>query len=84
VNRILSDARDWSSESILLNATYKVSNEFSITGYYYHLDFNGAVATTDTFGAYATGKMKVSDNVALNYRAEIASQERDSSEISTM
>ena len=55
------------TESVLVNAAYKVSDEMKVTGYGYLLADNA-----DTYGVALTGK--VDAGVKLSYRAEYAMQ----------
>lgn len=83
VNRIFADDRDWDSESVTLNGNWKVAESVSVTAYYYHLDFDGAIVTTDTFGGFVDGAVKVSDGFKVTYHLEYATQDVDNSTIST-
>jgi len=61
------DANSASTETVLLNAKYKVMDALSVTGYGYLVEDFG-----DTYGLALTGKPKLSDSMTLNYRAEYA------------
>ncbi len=57
------------TESVVLNASYKVSDPLKLTAYAYMLGSH-----SDTYGLSLTGVVPVSDGVKLNYRAEYAMQ----------
>ena len=60
----------------LLNATVKVNNDWTVTPYYYHLDYQDAGQfglSTGTFGVRATGSVAVGEN-SLALVGEFASQ----------
>ena len=57
------------TDSVFLNAKYKVSDKLTVTGYGYLIG-----STHDTYGVALTGKVPVSENLKLNYRAEYAMQ----------
>lgn len=57
------------TESVVLNASYKVSDPLKLTAYAYMLGSH-----SDTYGLALTGAVPVSDGVKLNYRAEYAMQ----------
>ncbi|HTI66265.1 MAG TPA: alginate export family protein [Caulobacteraceae bacterium] len=57
VNRILGEARDWDSDSHILNATYSLAEPLKLQGFLYALDFgNAPISSTKTWGAKASGK----------------------------
>jgi hypothetical protein len=57
VNRILGEARDWDSESHLLNVTYALAEPLKLQGFVYGLDFaNSAANSSLTQGVKASGK----------------------------
>jgi hypothetical protein len=75
VNRILGEARDWTGESHLLNATWSISEQLKLQGFYYGLEFdNSAVNSTETTGARATGKVWAG-LVQVAYGATFANQQ---------
>ncbi|OYW75847.1 MAG: hypothetical protein B7Z26_10900, partial [Asticcacaulis sp. 32-58-5] len=56
VNRILAEARDWDSQSHVLNATYSVSEALKLQAFDYALEFDNAAAnSTNTYGVRASG-----------------------------
>ncbi|MEA1916072.1 MAG: alginate export family protein [Campylobacterota bacterium] len=59
----------YDTNSVILNASYKVADELKITGYGYLLS-----SINSTYGASLTGKAKFGD-VKLNYRGEYAKQD---------
>ncbi|PHR56910.1 MAG: hypothetical protein COA44_07320 [Arcobacter sp.] len=71
VNTIFADGgpktNSASTETVLLNAKYKVMDALSVTGYGYLVEDFG-----DTYGLALTGSPKISDGLTLNYRAEYA------------
>ncbi len=69
INRIFADARDWDAESVLLNGSYMISPAVTLTSYYYHLDFDGAVVTTDTIGGFIEGGISASEDRHLSARS---------------
>ena len=74
VNAVKYEAKR-SSRDLLINVSYKVMPELKVTAYSYML---GTVH--DTFGIALTGKVGVSDDVKLSYRAEYATQSDPSME----
>lgn len=78
INRIFGSGPggEWDSNSHIFNGTWAGSPYANLTGYAYLLDFEDSspVNSTDTFGAYVTGKAKVNDDVTLGYRGEFAWQ----------
>jgi hypothetical protein len=57
VNRILGEARDWDSDSHLLNVTWSPAEALRLQGFVYALDFqNSAVNSSITTGVKAGGK----------------------------
>jgi hypothetical protein len=74
VNRILGEARDWKSDSHLLNATWSPIEAFKLQGFVYALDFkNSAANSTKTTGAKVTGKVWAG-LVQMTYNATYAKQ----------
>lgn len=74
VNRVLGEARDWDSDSHLLNVSYSLAEPLKLQGFLYALDFGAApVSSTKTWGAKASGKTWVS-LVQLAYNATWAHQ----------
>lgn len=73
VNRIFGDespAGDHNMDTVLLNAKYSFSDTSSLTGYFYGIDNEDALAfSTDTIGLRYIGKTG-----AFGYTAEIATQ----------
>lgn len=58
VNRILGEARDWDSDSHLLNATWSPAESLRLQGFVYALDFgNSAANSSITKGVKASGKL---------------------------
>lgn len=84
INRIFADARDLDASSVLLNATLKASEAASLTAYYYHLDFDDAIVTTDTLGGFVTGTFSGGKGVKFDYRAELAFQSYDDADVDTI
>ncbi len=68
VNAVSLDNQN-SSRDLLVNVSYKVMPELKVTVYSYML---GSVH--DTYGIALTGKVGVSDDVKISYRAEYATQ----------
>ncbi|HTK34403.1 MAG TPA: alginate export family protein [Caulobacteraceae bacterium] len=61
VNRIFGEAKDWTSDSHLLNVSYSVAEPLKLQGFVYALDFgNSPINSTKTWGAKASGKTWVS------------------------
>lgn len=59
----------------VLNATYKVSDSLSVTGYGYFLDIDDfAGLSSKTYGVRVTGNTQLSDGLKLVYEAELAEQ----------
>ncbi|GGZ26684.1 hypothetical protein GCM10011273_10320 [Asticcacaulis endophyticus] len=74
VNRILAEARDWDSNSHVLNATYSVSEALKLQAFDYALEFdNAAASSTNTYGVRATGSLWAS-MFKLAYAAQYAEQ----------
>ncbi|MDF1882253.1 hypothetical protein JHD50_13240, partial [Sulfurimonas sp. MAG313] len=71
VNTIFADGggkvNSASTETVLLNAKYKVMDGVSVTGYGYLIENFG-----DTYGLSVTGKPKLNDTLSLDYRVEYA------------
>ena len=75
VNRVLGEARDWTGETHLLNATWSISEQLKLQGFYYGLEFdNSVINSTETTGARATGKVWAG-LVQVAYGATFANQE---------
>jgi hypothetical protein len=70
------NAEEADSESHLLNASYKISDTATLTLYAYLLELDDvpAALSTDSIGGSLNGKMPLSDELAINYLAEYASQ----------
>ena len=65
----------WDSDSHLFNAAYAGSPLGTWSGYAYLLDFdNGATNSCATYGLSLNGTAKMSDDLKVAYRAEIATQ----------
>ena len=83
VNTIFADGGpkvdSFDTRTLLLNASYKVSDALKATAYAYMIG-----STSDTYGLSLTGKMAVSDGVKVNYRAEYATQNDSSIDNSGM
>ena len=78
-NRIFAEARDFQSDSHLLNASYQLpggkKSPGKLSGFAYLLDFeNGAGASSDTYGLRLAGKLPLDDAVSLLYQASWATQ----------
>lgn len=57
INRILAEARDWDSDSHLLNITYSPAELLRLQGFVYALDFGNSTANSSiTKGLKASGK----------------------------
>lgn len=57
INRILGEARDWDSDSHLLNATWSPAEALRLQGFVYALDFSNSAANSSiTSGLKASGK----------------------------
>lgn len=57
INRILGEAKDWDSDSHLLNATWSPAEALRLQGFVYALDFqNSAANSSITKGVKASGK----------------------------
>lgn len=57
INRILGEARDWDSDSHLLNVTWSPAEALRLQGFVYALDFgNSAANSSITKGGKASGK----------------------------
>jgi len=63
--------RNFIMDSALLNARYAFSPAIKLTGYAYLLDYETGTDSA-TIGVQATGNLKVSDSLTLNYLAEYA------------
>lgn len=75
VNRIFGEERDFESDSHLVNASYKIKNVGTLTGFAYLLDFaNGVAASSDTFGVRLAGSVPFNDTVSLSYAGSWATQ----------
>ena len=61
------------TNSVVVNAGYKIADAIKLTGYAYMLD-----SASDTFGLAATGKIAMGDSAKLDYRAEFAMQQEAS------
>jgi hypothetical protein len=56
-NRIFGEARDWSSDSHILNVSYVLAEPLKLQGFLYALDFgNSPINASKTWGAKASGK----------------------------
>ena len=74
INRILGEAKDWDSDSHLLNATWSPAEAFRLQGFVYALDFgNSAANSSITKGVKASGKTWVG-LYQLAYNATYATQ----------
>ncbi|MDQ8199347.1 alginate export family protein [Pelagicoccus enzymogenes] len=72
VHRVNATSQDLSG--IILNGTSKLSENFSLTGYAYLLDFDRAVlASSDTYGIRGSGKIP-GDEVTYSYSFSYAKQ----------
>ncbi len=87
VNTIFADGgpkvNSYDTETLLVNAKYKVMNALTVTAYGYLIEDFG-----DTYGLALTGKPKLGDGLTLNYRAEYATMsdpsfEKDNSNVKT-
>jgi len=78
INRVLGDDHpdgNWRSDSHLLNASYSACEYAKLSGYGYFLDFDNSPAnSSSTVGGSVTGSIPASEDVSLNYRAELAWQ----------
>jgi len=59
------------TNSVAVNASYKVMDPLKITGYAYLLG-----SASDTYGVAATGNISAGDSIKINYRAEVAMQQK--------
>lgn len=79
VNRIFGDdhpSGDLSSEIHIANATYKLDDWCTITGYGYWVELDRlATRSSQTYGLRATGKAALSDDWNFIYEAEYARQD---------
>jgi hypothetical protein len=79
VNRIFAEAQDWDSDSHLLNARYTFSDQLTLAGFAYALDFtnSGATAINNqsnlTVGLKASGALEFG-SWRLDYAATAARQ----------
>ena len=81
VNRIFGDqgpagTRDFGQNSHFINLSYQVAPQLKAVGFAYLLDTNDPFAGngSNTFGFRLTGKIPVSDKIALNYQGSYAFQ----------
>lgn len=87
INRVVADAKDWNSNSYVLNATYSFSEAVKVTAFDYNLRFstaakapvaadinNALISSVDTKGLRVFGTTWVS-SVKLGYVAQYAEQE---------
>ncbi len=58
-----------STNSVAINASYKIAEPIKVTGYAYLL-----ASFSDTYGIAATGNIAMGDSAKLDYRAEVAMQ----------
>jgi hypothetical protein len=58
-----------STNSVAINASYKIADPIKVTGYAYLL-----ASFSDTYGIAATGDIAIGDSAKLDYRAEVAMQ----------
>lgn len=63
----------WESESLLLNATYKVNEMVKVTAYDYMLSLEKAQFAADTYGVALSGDIPAA-GAKIGYRAEYAKQ----------
>lgn len=72
-------AKDFNSNSHLVDAAYTLNNWLSVAAYAYLLDLDAQSAPTAasnrTFGVRFTGKPKINDDMSVSYLAEYATQE---------
>lgn len=78
INRIFGDRHAqgrWDSNSHLVNASWSGLKAGTLTAYAYLLDFDNAAANScATYGASFAGATPLSDDLKLQYRAELATQ----------
>ena len=80
VNRIFGSQADGAqrrldSDSHLVNVSFKVATNLTLTAYGYFLDFeNAAGLSSDTYGLRAKGAVAVGEDLRLGYLAEYAHQ----------
>ena len=79
INRVFSDRHaqgKWQSDSHVFNASYTGFAAGTFTGYAYLLDFKKVAAPNScaTYGASFVGTTKLSADLKLAYRAELATQ----------
>ncbi len=87
INRVVADAKDWNSNSYVLNATYSFNEAVKVTAFDYNLRFttaakvpvaaditNARLSSVDTKGLRVFGTTWVS-SVKLGYVAQYAEQE---------
>jgi hypothetical protein len=87
INRVVGDAKDWKSDSYVLNATYSFSEAVKVTAFDYNLQFttaakapvaaditNARLSSVDTKGLRVFGTGWAS-SVKLGYIAQYAEQE---------
>lgn len=75
VNRVFGEARDWRSDSHLVNLTFSPSEAFRLQGFAYALDFGNSSANSNiTKGVKATGKFWIG-LYPVTYGATYAQQE---------
>ena len=67
------DEPTWDSESVLLNATYKINDMIKVTGYDYMLSLEKGQFAADTYGVALSGDV-LSAGAKIGYRAEYAKQ----------
>lgn len=68
------DEPTWSSKSVILNGSYKVSDSLKITAYDYMLSLEKGAYGSDTYGLALTGDVNAGP-AKINYRAEYAKQD---------
>lgn len=79
VHRVNATSQDLSG--IVANGSYKFSEDFSLTGFAYLLDFDLPVlASSDTFGIRGVGKFKA-DEIGFNYSFSYATQSDNSGSV---
>ena len=79
VNRIFGDDHnlgDLKTKTHLINASYKLTDWMSVTGYGYLLDINRAAAlSSKTYGLRLNGSVPMSDDWSFFYTGEAATQQ---------
>ena len=87
-NRIFAELADANSEDYIINASYKNDTFGKFVAYAYLLEeeeptaTNSTTALLDTYGISYAGSSKIGSS-ALNYRAEYATQDNDTTSTST-